>query len=162
MRVGEILIIGPKSVQKEPLLKKLCDRVELPEKGIQVGWLSLDDEMLLQFYGIHWNRFAKSYAWDLLVTKALGVIVLFDWSRHETVQTAEEIVEYFQENFEIPILVTSNLGDNSSPQITRRAYQGGLTLNKNTKFTFYQSGHSDSIRQLVVDLVNINLERISA
>ncbi|NOY78271.1 MAG: hypothetical protein GXO76_10440 [Calditrichaeota bacterium] len=162
MRVGEILIIGPKSVQKESLLKKLCDRVELPEKGIQVGWLSLDDEMLLQFYGIHWNRFAKSYAWDLLVTKALGVIVLFDWDRYETVQTAEEIVAYFQENFDIPLVVASEIGENSSSLIVRRAYQGGLVLNKNSKFTLYQFDQSDSIRQLVVDLVNINLEHVSA
>ncbi len=161
MRVGEILIVGPKSVKKETLLQELCDRVELQEKGIQAGWLSLDDEMLLQFYGIHWSRFAKSYAWELLATKALGIIVLFDWERPETVQTAEEITEYFQENFEIPIIIASNVDENSTSQIAIRAYRGGLPLDKTSRFTLYQLNHLDSIRQLVVDLVNINLEQMS-
>jgi len=161
MRVGEILIVGPKSVKKEVFLKRLCDRVEIQEKGIQVGWLSLDNEMLLQCYGIHWNRFAKSYAWELLAAKALGVIVLFDWDRPETVQTAEEIVEYFQENFAIPILTASNIDENSTEKIAVRAYRGGLPLDKNSRFTLYQLDQSDSIRQLIVDLVNINLEQMS-
>ncbi len=161
MRVGEILIVGPKSVKKEALLQRLCDRVEIQKKGIQVGWLSLDNEMLLQFYGIHWNRFAKSYAWELLVPKALGVIVLFDWDRPETVQTAEEIVEYFQGNFRIPILTASNIEEESTEKIAIRAYRGGLPLNKNSRFALYRLDQSDSIRQLIVDLVNINLEQMS-
>lgn len=161
MRVGEILIVGPKSVNKEVFLKRLCDRVEIQEKGIQVGWLSLDNEMLLQCYGIHWTRFAKSYAWELLAAKALGVIVLFDWDRPETVQTAEEIVEYFQENFAIPILTASNIDEKSTEKIAVQAYRGGLPLDKNSRFTLYQLDQSDSIRQLIVDLININLEQMS-
>ena len=162
MRIGEVLIVGPKTVKKEPLLQKLCDRVELQEKGIQVGWLSLDEEMLLQFYGIQWNRFSKSYAWDLILTKALGVIVLFDWDRPETIQTAEEIVQYFNGHFEIPILVASQIEKDSASHIVARAYRGGLPLTKSSKFTIYQPDDSDSIRQLIVDLVNINLEQMPA
>ncbi|GBD94674.1 hypothetical protein BMS3Abin05_02285 [bacterium BMS3Abin05] len=161
MRIGEILIIGPKSVGKEALLQKLCTQIETHEKGFELGLLPLDNEILLHFYGIPWSHYARSTAWDLIASKALGAIILFDWARPETVKTAEEIVEFFQMNATLPILVASKIEGDEASKIAIHAYSGGLQLSRSCKFTFYHPEQTDSLRQLIVDLVNINLEQLA-
>ncbi|MCD6165218.1 hypothetical protein J7K19_00750 [bacterium] len=157
MRIGEVLVVGAKANDNSELIRRICPQIETTKTGICWGMLQLDDQMALQLYGINWEQSAKRFAWDLLCQKALGVIVVFDWEQMETFQEAAAILDYFNDQFAIPIVVAAKLEGNTS-HIPEKAYRGGLTLSKLSRFTFYQPDNPQSIRQLIVDLININLE----
>lgn len=157
MRIGEVLIVGAKAINNSDMIRKICPQIETDERGICCGVLPVGNQMALQIYGVHWKRSARHFAWDLLCRKALGVIVVFDWEQMETFQEAEAILDYFNDQFEIPSVVAARLEASTSP-LPEEVYRGGLTLSKLTRFTFYQSNNPQSIRQLIVDLININLE----
>ncbi len=161
MRIGEILVVGSTGVGIEDFLRKLSSLTEEFGKDVNFGLLPIDDQIVLHLYGVHWTRWAKSYPWELLVQKALGAFVLFDWEHPETVKEAEEILEFFQNRFDLPVVVASVL-KSEAPGIRVQVYRGGLPLTKDSRFTFYSLDKPESLRQLVVDLININLEQMAA
>ncbi len=161
MRIGEILVVGSTGVEIDDFLKKLSSLTEEFGKNMNFGLLPIDDQIVLHLCGVYWTRWAKSYPWELLVQKALGAFILFDWEYPETVKEAEEILEFFQNRFSLPVVVASVLKD-EAPGIRVQVYRGGLPLTRDSRFTFYSLEKPGSLRQLVVDLININLEQMAA
>jgi hypothetical protein len=161
MRIGEILVVGPTGVEMEKFLRNLSSLVEEFGKDVQFGLLPIEEQIVLHFYGIQWTRYAKNYPWELLTQKALGAFILLDWDFPETVAAAEEILEFFQAEFDLPVVVASVLKGNT-PSLRAQVYRGGLPLTKNSRMTFYSLNQPDSMRQLIVDLININLEHLAA
>ncbi len=161
MRIGEILVIAPTSMKIEEFLGKLSSLVEDFGKDVQFGLLPIDEQIVLHLYGVHWTRYAKNYPWELLTQKALGALILFDWELPETVKEAEDILEFFQNRIDLPVVVASVLKEGESA-LRVPVYRGGLPLTKNSRFTFFATDKPESLRQLVVDLININLEHLAA
>ena len=159
MRIGEILVVSTGGTGVEDFLKKSSSVVEKFGRDVHLGLLPIDEQIVLHLYGVQWTRYAENYPWQLLVQKALGVLVLFDWDFPESVREAEKILEFFQTRFQLPVVIASVLKEASAIRI--QVYRGGLTLTKNSRFTLYTPEKPESLRQLVVDLININLEQLA-
>ena len=68
--------------------------------------------------------------------------------------------QHFNLYFEFPVVIASII-DNKNGALPVKLYRGGLSMTKDSRMTFYDQQDTNSIKEILVGLININLELIS-
>jgi len=160
-RIGEVLLIGPKGAGKADFIRALCEDVELNDRTMHLGRLSISDQLVLHFYGIHAGKNIPSFPWDLLAQKMLGCIVLFHWYSPESFEEAKYLIDFFTSRYQVPMVVAANVSGSDDFSVPERIYKGGIDITPEGKFTFCNTDDPASVRETVVNLIDIIMKRFS-
>ncbi len=155
-RVGELVVVGPPGAAKQPFLSALCPRVEIANQDIILGSLPIHEELMVYCYGI---SYGQGFAWDLVGRKMLGYIVIFDWFDDQSFAGSKEIIEFTSSYFNAPFIIAADIGDRVLP-VPECAIRPHIGLSAMTKFMFCRSNKPDSVRKVVVTLLDLLIEKL--
>jgi len=158
-RIGEIVVIGPTSSAKYHFIHSLCKRPVITEYDIIYGRMEINSELALFVYGMGYEQNHLNFAWDLVAHKILGYIVLFDWYDEQSFKVAQNILDFLTE-FEAPIIVAADVANKPYP-IPTIAFRPSISISHQTHFTFCQSNQKESVKKVVVSLLDMVISRIS-
>lgn len=158
LRIGEIAVIGPPELEKAAFIATVCEEIKKND-DIILGLLTINDQLLLHVYGLNVNHNIKNYAWDLVIQKMIGYIVLYDWHNPQSLEQAKELVDYLHSGWEVPCIIAADVGNGDYP-ITKQIFNRGIALAPRTQFTFYRIGDPASVRQVFTTLLDIIIDGI--
>ncbi len=157
MRVAEILILTTNLNLARQLFREIGSEVIDENEMVLFGFLTIDEQLQVHLYAFEWQTSSAAFIWDIVCRKSLGVIVLFDWQDPESVSRMKEITNHFDSRFELPMVIASRLnGEGGS--LPAKLYRGGLPVTPKSRFVFFNTDNPAALRELVVDLINVNLE----
>lgn len=157
MRNAEILVVTTDLNLSRNVFRRICKEIIETNSKVIFGFLPIDDQFEIHLYAVEWDEQAVDYAWKSLAQKALGSLILFDWHNEKSMEKLQQILDYFGENFELPLMVASNL-NGAHDKLPAKLYRGGLSITSAGRFSFYNAESPESMRELIVGLININLE----
>ena len=123
----KILISGPFAAGKTQFIKTISEiepittekkttkdkekRVkDFTTVAMDFGKITIDDEHELYLFGTPGqSRF--DFMWDILGKGALGIIVLVDSTNPQTFHEARQIINFFESNYPVPMVVGANKQD---------------------------------------------------
>ncbi|MDZ7337698.1 MAG: hypothetical protein ONB30_04090 [candidate division KSB1 bacterium] len=158
MRYGEIAVVTPKNYEPEGLVRAVCPEVVRAGDTLSFGRLPITDNLTLQVYGMQIESPPERYRWELLLPRALGVVVAYRWHERASLEQAQRLVDYLCSSWQTPVLVAADTGD-APPPVPSTFYAGGIRLSSNAKFLFFQSPDPASVRQLFTTLLDVVAER---
>ncbi len=158
MRYGEIAVVSPKHYEPEGVVRAVCPGVVQAGPMLSFGRFPVTDTLMLQVYGIKVASAPQACCWDLLLPRALGVVVAYDWHGRSSLEQAQRLVDYFCSSWRLPVLVAADTGEAPVP-VPAPLYAGGIRLSGQAKFLFFRSGDASSVRQLFATLVDAVAER---
>ena len=88
------------------------------------------------------------------------MLVLYNWQENRSVDIMRQALRFFETNFEIP-MITASLLNGKSENVPVKLYRGGLPVTTECRFSFFDPTSPESIHELIVGLININLEILS-
>jgi hypothetical protein len=155
-RVGEIVIVGPAGMAKQPFLQALCPQLHTTNQDILLGALPVNSELILYCYGI---TKGQGFAWDLVGRNMLGYVVLFDWYDESSFAACGEIVDFMAASFSAPFVVAADIGIRPLP-VPESAVRPNIPLSPLSRFLFFQSHKPASVRKVVITLLDVLLEKL--
>lgn len=157
MRSAEIVVLTTNIDLARGIFRKLCSEIIDDSEDVIFGFLPIDDQIQIQLYGFEWQKQSEDFSWQRIFRKTLGVIVLFDCNDSKSLSSMKKILHHFELNYRLPIITASKL-NGEHEKLPFKLYRGGLPVTGESRFTFYHSNSVESIRELIVGLININLE----
>lgn len=157
MRSAEILVLATRLELVREVFRKICHEIIDDGGEVIFGFLPIDEQFQIQLYGFEWKQDSEYYDWARLCRKSLGSIVLFNGSNGKTIESVKPILQYFETEYQLPIVAAYRL-DQESLRLPVKLYRGGLTVTTESRFAFYNPHVVETIRDLLVGLININLE----
>jgi len=159
MRVAEILMLSTNLNYTRQLFRDIGSEVIDENEKVVFGVFAIDEQLQIHLYAFEWQSKSSEFIWDVVCRKSLGVIILFDWRDTESVQQMKEITNYFDAHFELPVVVASWL-NGEGDALPTKLYRGGLPVTQKSRFVFFNMDNPAALRELLVDLININLESL--
>ena len=162
LRIGEVAVISFKSSEKEDFIKSICNKIDVRDETLSFGRFEVNDQLALHLYGISVNNKNKSLSWDLISSKTLGFIIIFDWENRDILEATKPIIDYFSKNYNAPVIIVANIQDKKDPPIPDKFFQpDGIPLSPNSKFIFGQIDDRENARRVMTLLVNMLIEKLS-
>lgn len=158
-KVGEIVVVGPPGSAKQPFLDAFCSEVTIADQDILIGRFPINSDLIVYCYGISHDQQSPPFAWDLIANKMIGYIVIFDWYNETSFNNTKNILDFTTHHFPSPFVIAADLGEKPIP-IPEAACKPYILLSNNSRFMFYRSSKSASIKKVVVALLDILLEKI--
>ena len=162
MRIGEVTVISPSGNTKEIFIQSVCQKLEKVSDKICFGRLQIDNQLVLHLYGISVDKNESSISWDLLSPKMLGYIFIFNWNDYKTLEEIKTVLDTFSTKFSAPIIVVANVEDKSNIPLPDNFNEpGGISIDRNARFTFCQISDPICSKKVVAAIVNILLQNLS-
>lgn len=159
MRIGEIAIISPAYKTKLQFIQAVCDEIVFQTEKLIFGRLQINNQLVLHLYGLDHRDSENNPSWDLVSRKLLGYIMLFDWDNPHALDSMKDSVDSFLTRYQIPILIASNTDSMSG--IPAALMNVDINISKDADFTFCDIRKPQSVRNVLVMLVDAVLDRLS-
>jgi signal recognition particle receptor subunit beta len=159
MRIGEIVVIGPSGAEGEEFIRSVCQEVERGDETICFGKFPINKELVVHLYGIEVEEDARAFSWDLISKKMMGLVVLFNWYQEDPLAQLSPTLDFFSSHCQTPMVIAANIGEGQVP-IPQGFYNGGISIAQDTKFTFCQVKDSKSVREVLVTLIDILIDKV--
>ncbi len=102
--------IEPLTTEKKTTKDKEKSVKDFTTVAMDFGKITIDDEHELYLFGTPGqSRF--DFMWDILGKGALGIIVLVDSTNPQTFHEARQIINFFESNYPVPMVVGANKQD---------------------------------------------------
>lgn len=159
MRIAEIAVVAQQAEARKKFIAAICHELEINGEQLMVGRLAVNDQLMLHLYGLAApNASENSSAWDLLTRKLLGYVVLFSWQEQASFEQIKPCLEQITARAATVLIVAANVAEADLPAL--EALRGkNLLVNTQGKFTFYQEADTESIRKVLLTLIDLLLER---
>jgi signal recognition particle receptor subunit beta len=160
MRIGEIAVIGPSPADKRMFISSICDEVEIQHDSITFGRLTVNDELAIHLYGLDYSGDVASPSWDLVSRKLLGYVLLFAWNDSpKGLQSIKTTIDSLTRRYQIPLIVNAHLSEKDT-EIPTALVNTHLDLSDNCFFTFCRLNEPDSVRKVLLILVNHLIDKL--
>lgn len=160
MRIGEIAVLGPNPTLKRKFIEAIADDVCIENDALLFGRLKIDRQLMLHFYGLNLTDKHSTLAWDLLSRKFLGHILLFDWHDPTSRTTAQKLLDFVISRYTMPIVVAAH-GRGFAARGSQRLSEAGVHIGEQTHFMFCEVSDRQSVRNVVLRLVDTALEHLA-
>ena len=100
----------------------------------------------------------ENFAWDLLATRMLGIIMLYKWNDDKSISNTEKIMDYYRSFLNVPCVIAGEIPENSTP-IRSELFMDHLSLSLNTKMAFYRENDTESAKNVVCSLLDTLIEQ---
>ena len=158
-KIGEIAVISSSFQNREKFIGAVCNDTITTNQDVIFGRLSISDDLSLFLYGIGTDEQGHTFAWDLVGQKVLGFIIIYDWYDKESFSNIRKSIEFINEQFDSPIIISANVGENSYP-VPKILYRPSINMTLMAKFTFHSNQDSKSVKKILVDLIDTAIEHI--
>ena len=157
-RIGEIVVVTCSHSNHWSFLRTVCDNCEMTNQQVVLGQTKINDELYLYLYGINANGDIQDFAWDLIVNKMLGYIVLFDWYDYDTFAHTLKTIDFLTERIDAPLVVAADVHDQNLP-IAPTMFEYGIPISPQGRFSFCSSGDRKSVMAILRTLVEMLIDR---
>lgn len=159
MRIAEIAVIAPRAEARKKFITTICGRLEVEGEQLTVGRLTINDQLVLHLYGLPAPEAAQTPpAWDLLSRKLLGYVVLFAWQDEASFEHIKLCVEQITARAETALIVAAQAEAEQAPALEALRDKSVL-VDQQGRFLFYQENDAHSVKQVLLALVDLLLER---
>lgn len=159
MRIGEVVIIGPDVENKRRFIKAVSDTIEIQNNHLTFGTLQINNQLMVHLYGITVSENNLNSSWDLVSRKLLGNVVLFNWNSPQSFSAAKAIIEFLTTRYSMPFVIAANLNNNSN-LIPKPLINFGIRVANQGHFTFCKVSEPESIKRVLIILINSVLEKL--
>ncbi|MGQ9560192.1 MAG: hypothetical protein ACUVWA_06740 [Candidatus Oleimicrobiaceae bacterium] len=160
MRYGEIAVVTPQDLDAEKLVRVVCPEVHQASGTFFFGRRPITDNLTLHIYGIQVPSAPDMHRWDLLLPRALGLVVAYRWHERSSLEQAQRLLDFFCSTWHLPVLVAADTGE-FAPPVPLSFYAEGIRLSATTKFVFFQMHDPSSVRRLYTTLLDALVDRVS-
>jgi hypothetical protein len=158
-RIGEIVIVSCSKSNHWGFLRTVCDNCEMTDREVVLGQTIINEELYLYLYGIQANGNIYDFAWDLLVDKMLGYVVLFDWYDYHSLSHTLETINFLTDYIDAPMVVAADVRDQAFP-IAPRMFDHGIPISPKGRFTCCRSADPESVKSILRMLFDILIDRV--
>lgn len=158
MRIAEIAVLAPHAEQRKKFIAAICRHLEVESEQLTVGRLAINDQLVLHLYGLALAPEGKAPAWDLLARKLLGYVTLFSWQESESFERIKFSIDQVTSRADAALVVAAQIAG-AEPPALQALRDEGLLLNQQGKFTFYQEDDVESMKKVLLTLIDLLLER---
>ncbi len=172
----KIIVTGPFAAGKTQFIKTISE-IEVVETekiitskdekdvkdhttvAMDFGRITIDKDLVLYLFGTPGqNRF--EFMWDILSEGALGVIVLVDSTKGESIIEARKIIDFFHTKLNVPYIVAANKQDlpRAWPPEYIRTY---LDLDDSVKVVPCVATDRESVKRVLLELIELVIKYIS-
>lgn len=160
MRIGEVAIISPPGDENNIFIETICDKIDYTNGKLCFGRLDINDQLALHFYGINLDKDEQHISWDLISSKILGYVIIFDWNNHNSLEYINDTLDFFFSQFDAPLIVVANTNDVNSIPIPPHFYESsGISVAPATKFFFAEISNPENSKKIVATIIDILLEK---
>ena len=158
MRIAEIAVIAPQPEERKKFIAAVCSQLEVTGEHLTVGRLAINDQLVLHLYGLAVQPETQTLSWDLLSRKLLGYIVLFSWQDKASFENIKASLDQIAARSEAVLVVAANVGAAELPAMQALSNKS-LFVNYQGKFTFYQEDDPESVKKVLLTLIDLLVER---
>ena len=158
MRIGEIVVVGPPDVSKKKFLAAVCSEVNELNPTFVAGRVPIGEHLALHLYGIDLENEPYNYHWELIGSKLLGFIVIYNWYNRESFEAAQKLIDYLYNRYRVPTVVAADAGDKPIPT-PDNFYQDGIQLSQDCLLMFCNIADNNSIKRAYTILLDTLIER---
>ncbi|MEK7729369.1 MAG: hypothetical protein AAB354_13225 [candidate division KSB1 bacterium] len=159
MRIAEIAILAPQAEARKKFITAICDQLEVTGEQLTVGRLPINEQLVLHLYGLAAPIAAQNPpSWDLLARKLLGYVVLFAWQDQTSFEQIKLGLEQITARAETALIVAANVAAADLPAL-QALRNKSIFVNQQGQLTFYQEDDPQSIKKVLLALVDLLLER---
>ena len=159
MRIAEIAVVSPDLEVRKKFISAICEETPLETDRLLFGRLQINDQLVLHLYGLDYFEKDVSPTWDLVARKLLGYVVLFEWNREASFDAASRTVDLLSSKYNLPIVIAATLPSASS-ELPESLLTAELALSDKGQFTFCQLSDPQSIKRVLITLVNTVMEHM--
>lgn len=158
MRIGEIAVVGPGYKNKHEFIKSVCDEVVVNTEKLVFGRLQINEQLIVHLYGLDLTEKNITPAWDLVSKKLLGYVVLFNWNNADSYAKIKETVDSLSTKYKLPLVIAATL-QNGSLAFPKELVNAELELSDQAQLTFCKISDPQSVKNVLVTLINSVIER---
>lgn len=154
--ISEIDVVETEKVITSKDEKDVKDRTTV---AMDFGRITIDKDLVLYLFGTPGqSRF--EFMWDILSEGALGVIVLVDSTKGESIIEARKIIDFFHTKLNVPYIVAANKQDlpKAWPPEYIRTY---LDLDESVKVVPCVATDRESVKKVLLELLDLVIKYIS-
>lgn len=159
MRIGEVVVFGASNIGIENFVRAVCQNIHKRDNSFCIGNLPVNEQLSLFLYGVSLENDLQGISWDMFSSKVIGYIVLFDWEQDAEAEKIQEILNFFPEISDVPVILTGTVNGEGFP-LPERLFEGGLPLTTNEKLFFCKLDDPKTCRKAMISLLDISLDRI--
>ncbi|MBN2413300.1 hypothetical protein JXQ31_16595 [candidate division KSB1 bacterium] len=124
------------------------------DQDIIFGNLEIENNFNLFLYGISSNGSQNNIAWDLIARKMLGYIIVFYWFDEKSFETAKKNIDFLSTRFDAPMIIAADIMDKPIP-VKKSIVNPFISLSNKDKFTFFNSTSADSVKSVLISLIDV-------
>lgn len=160
MRIGEIAILGPDHEVRKRFIEAACQQVDLSKEQLTFGRMPIDEQLALYLYGIPLQQNDSKISWDLLARKMLGYVVLFSWDHPQSLEPVKAALDELTSRYQVSLVVAANINDGPAT-VPPALVDKGIAITADAKLTFCNVLQPASVRRVLLDLVNLLINKTS-
>lgn len=159
MRIGEIAIVGLPGKDKTSFIKSICQPISDKDGNMTFGQLQINDQLTLHLYGISIDEKTNLFAWDLVSTKMLGYVVLFNWFDETAISKIAPVIDFFEHRYGSFLVIAAYIDDGDYP-LPESFIKEGIPLTPETRLVFCKLGDETTNKRAVVTLINMIIDKL--
>jgi len=128
--------------------------------AMDFGRLTIDAQLQLYLFGTPGQK-RFDFMWEILAEGMLGFVILVDAQRAESVDEAEEILEFFRHVAEVPYVVGVNKSE-EDPQGAVDHARKLLRIPEGVRVVACNALDKNSVKDVLVELLYAVLEEVEA
>jgi len=160
MRIGEIAIVGRGIRPKQEFIKTVCDEIVIENDDLVFGRLQINEQLVIHLYGLEFTDKEIKPSLDLVSKKLLGYVFLFDWGSQDSYSEVVSTIDSLTSRYNLPLVIAANL-QNGSTEIPSQMLNVDFDISSEGQFTFFKLSDSESVRNVLVMLINSIIDKIN-
>ncbi len=160
MRIGEIAVVGPNASAKREFIRNVSDEIVVQTDDLIFGRLRINNQLVVHLYGVNYSVENNSPLWDLVSQKLLGYVVLFNWSQQDSYIEVQKMVDSLSSIKQLPIVIAANV-PGGAEILPPEFLEIKMNLQAHCEFTFCDVSNVDSVKKILVTLVDAVIEKIA-
>ncbi len=159
MRIGEIAIVAPGNEFNLNFIKAVSDEKVIQTDSLIFGRLNINNQLVIHLYGFEYLEKELNPSWDLVSKKILGYVILFNWNNPESYAHIKSTIDFLTSRYKLPLVIVGVLPNDQTP-IPDKLLNMNLQLSEQGQFTFCKITDCDSVKHVLIMLVNAVIEKI--
>jgi hypothetical protein len=161
MRIGEIAVVGPDRSSIDAFIRMASDEIDIENQTLTFGRFSINPQLLLHLYGMQYESDDLRPAWDLLSRRLMGYVFVFDWGDSANFSQFRPAIDALTTRYRSPFVVAAAV-KKPPDTIPEKLFDLPLNVSEQTRFTFFQLDEPESVRHVLLILVNTLIDKLSA
>lgn len=150
MNIIELPVIGSRRSEKEKLFTLLSEQPLRKFEGLDAGYLSLADDVNILMYFINQENEDYYYLWDLIIPRALGVLVVCDLASTEIFEKNVETIEFVKKRYSTSLFVCSLPVQGEEPAVLK---SGDMVPDDIDEFMYFNPDQKESAKNILLKML---------